>query len=218
MNISSTLFQNVYRFSNLIGMFRECTSLVSIPSGLFANIFNYTGTGSVDFSYVFYGCRSLRDLPSDMFYHAQRIYITRYAFAECTSLESIPVGFLTDCLTMAYMEHMFENCASLMSIPAREDFMPPGIWMTNPSFTGYGTYIDWLTPDSSSNQHWVYRTFHYMFNGCSGIIGNVPILWRGFSYGSNGWPGGEGGSTAGTGCFRGCTNAANYDEIPDSWK
>ena len=48
--------------------------------------------------------------------------------------------------------------------------------------------------------------FSYAFANCTGIVGDVPELWNEFP------------DATGTGCFRGCTNASNYADIPDNWK
>jgi hypothetical protein len=45
-----------------------------------------------------------------------------------------------------------------------------------------------------------------MFNGCSGITGRVPELWKISTI------------TSYRGCFEGCVNAENYGDIPYAWK
>lgn len=48
--------------------------------------------------------------------------------------------------------------------------------------------------------------FQRCFYNCNKITGDVPELW-------NMYP-----NASGSGCFAGCTNAANYNSIPASWK
>ena len=47
-----------------------------------------------------------------------------------------------------------------------------------------------------------------MFEGCSGIVSDVPELWNIAEY----------EAITHTNCFKGCVNASNYASIPNSWK
>lgn len=49
------------------------------------------------------------------------------------------------------------------------------------------------------------NNFSYCFDGCTNITSAVPELWKTHP------------NADGTACFRGCVNAANYNDIPSSW-
>lgn len=92
---------------------------------------------------------------------------------------------------------MFENCifASNMSFSYAFNYCNSLTTVPTDLFDGFST--EGISVD-----------FSYCFQGCSNITSAVPELWNRVDM----------NITSHTACFRGCTNAANYNDIPDDWK
>lgn len=83
----------------------------------------------------------------------------------------------------------------------------------NMSFDSSFSYMQNLTTVPADlfdgfNTEGISFDFSYCFQGCSNITSAVPELWNRTDMNIIRHPW----------CFRGCTNAANYNDIPDDWK
>ena len=119
-------------------------------------------------------------LSVDTSFPKNRIANFIVTFRYCTSLSSIPAGLFDNCQNVTSFGGTFQGCTSLSSIPA-------GLF------------------DNCSNV----TKFSSTFSGCTAITSAVPELWN-----TEKWP----NVTDHASCFRDCTNAANYADIPEGWK
>ncbi len=98
--------------------FAQCTSLTSIPSGLFSGV-----SGSVRYMFMqtFYGCTSLTSILSGLFsgVSGSADYMFAYTFWNCTSLTSIPSDLFRGVSGSAdwMFVFTFADCTSLTSLP-----------------------------------------------------------------------------------------------------
>ena len=196
--------------------FIGCSSLKAVPSRLFANLRSYP-TDKYGFPYntrstlrirlynVFENCTSLHSISSDIFadnidaLSAFTVFSLNALFKGCSELTDIPDGLFSP-LQHCHFDHTFENCSSLQSLPAKEAFINPVFWAFY--IQGQSGY------DGTSISECL--SFTECFAGCSEIVSIVPDFWNITSTG--------GYKPIGDQCFSGCTNAANYAEIPDDWK
>ena len=93
--------------------FCYCTSLTSIPVGLFDNNPQVT-----DFSECFYTCTSLTSIPAGLFDKNTLVTDFNNCFYACTSLTSIPAGLFDNCPNVTDFSECFNRCSSLTNIPA----------------------------------------------------------------------------------------------------
>lgn len=89
--------------TNMIGMFRECNKLTSIPQLSTGNVTNMYG--------MFNNCGKLITIPQ---LNTSKVDNMNNMFYGCSSLESIP---LLDTGNVTNMYGMFNNCFALASVP-----------------------------------------------------------------------------------------------------
>ena len=145
-----------FHTSNVIemtDMFKECTSLISIPK---------IDTSNVTHMYsVFYGCSSLTTIP---LLNTSNVMYMDNMFEGCSSLTSIP---LLDTSKVTTMSRMFYSCTSLTTIPQID---------TSKVTTMYGMFsgCSSLTTIPQIDTSKV-TTMYFMFNGCRSLI-SIPLL------------------------------------------
>ncbi len=93
--------------------FYGCSSLQSIPSGLFDK-----NTAATSFDGCFYGCSSLQSIPAGLFNNNTAVTSFYACFTDCTSIQSIPSGLFDNNAEVTSFDICFDNCSSLQSIPA----------------------------------------------------------------------------------------------------
>ena len=221
------LLDNFDECTNFAELCSECESLQTIPNGLFANSPNVT-----TFCRVFYVCYALHDLPSGLFAGKSRVTTFEGAFAGCWALTSVSEDTFYGCSSVTSIRLIF-NAAGILTIPSgifasmvnltdaymafytawRLTALPSGLFANNTLVTEFGNLCAWCTAlttigsgvfDNLSSE---YVGFWYAFEGCSAITSAVPELWLTFTTGN-----------PGRGCYTGCTAAANYNDIPTTWR
>lgn len=95
-------FYNCTR-TDMTNMFKECTSLTTIP---FLNTSNV-----IEMTYLFSGCSNLITIPQ---LNTSKVTHMGAMFSGCTSLTTIP---LLDTSSAKYMTYMFNACKNLIEIP-----------------------------------------------------------------------------------------------------
>ena len=105
--------------------FYYCTSLTSIPEGLFDNNPNVT-----NFGFCFTGCTSLTSIPTGLFDNNPNVTNFGSCFNICTSLELIPTGLFDNNPNVTDFSSCFSSCTSLTSIPE-------GLFDNNPNVTDF---------------------------------------------------------------------------------
>ena len=195
-----TAISPIYNVSGLRGIsFSDCTSLTSLPIGLFsetpyissfnsmfaycgnlitlpADLFSYTPQ-CTNFDNAFQSCGSLLELPAGLFDKNVNAISFDWAFKDCAFLTTIPAGLFDKNVNATSFELTFSDCTSLTTIPA-------GLFDYNPKGTRFG----------------------YTFMNDSNITSAVPTLWLTHP------------NTNHLQCFGGVTSASNYDDIPANWK
>lgn len=132
------------------------------------------------------------------------LYSASYMFDGCSSLEAIPSNLFENCPSLGNFSRCFHGCSALSSIPnglfdnctAATNFSGCFNGCTSLSTIPNDLFLDCV---NASN-------FIDCFYGCSSIIDSVPELWVSHA------------SAQGYRCYRGCTNASNYADIPSGWK
>lgn len=96
-------------------LFKNCTNLQSIPSGLLPA----TGLGYQCYAYTFMGCSGLTSLPADLLPATVLGYeCYQGMFYKCTGLTSLPAGLLpATSLARQCYKNMFMGCSNLTSVP-----------------------------------------------------------------------------------------------------
>lgn len=197
--------------------FAGCTSLTTIPSELFDVIYEIPSIGMsepssdyIDFTTCFRDCTGITEIPSGLFKaevicdHTQDYITFNGCFTRCTNLATVP-GSIFDCTAHSVlMSNCFSYCSSIVALPS-------GLFdgcETTISFYSCFMYCTGLgyVPMNLFDDCDIVGDFKSCFSRCSAITSNVPELWITHASAQSG------------ACYRNCTNAANYADIPASWK
>lgn len=198
-SIPAGLFDNCPNVTTFSYAFENCTSVTSIPANLFANCPNVT-----DFTATFDYCYSITTIPDGLFDSCPNVRTFALAFEYCNRITSIPSGLFDYCPYVTTFYRVFDGCQGITSIPT-------GLFdncsrVTNFSFAFRSLRSLTSIPVGLFDNCPNVKDFQHAFDGCTSITSNVPRLWETHP------------NATGLACFRGCTNAANYAEIPDNWK
>lgn len=105
---SRSSFENVKH-----ARFSQNTRLEQIPELLFAN------TKLENLTNVFYGCESIKEVPSNLFRNCPNVVSYEGAFGECIELESIPEKLFINASNVKSFNKTFFMCIKLSAIPDR---------------------------------------------------------------------------------------------------
>jgi len=100
--------------SNLINfyyVFRDCTSLTSLPQ----NLLQYANSVT-SFRNAFRNCR-MTSIPSGFFDNCPLMTDCTSLFYNCILLTTVPIGLFSNNLNMTFIDGMFYTCTSLTSLP-----------------------------------------------------------------------------------------------------
>ena len=171
--------------------FQGCTSLTSIPAGLFQ--YN-TAVSTSGFYQTFYYCTHLTSIPTDLFRYNTAVSTLGFygTFLNCTLLASVPGDLFlynTACTSWA---HCFDACPKLQVL------------------------ANIFYEDGSQSTRFLNQSIDFTncFNRTSftGSQGTAPDLWN-CTWGT--------GTPTSTNCFGGAGNSAtsltNYSSIPTGW-
>lgn len=206
--------------------FAACSSLEQIPAALFAS-----NPKTKQFSETFADCVSLSEIPAGLFDACTEITTVKGLFHGCTALESLPEGLFANNVAITSFETTFAECKSLRSIPA-DLFSSIGTTTSSVKFT------DCFAECSSleSVPHTLFdtvRRINYIdgcFEGCVSLTGESPYTVIVAEDGTerkvhlyerergDDFPNAPVTDSAHSGCFAGCTNLADYSDIPSSWR
>ncbi len=187
------LFATCTKATHFTGAFTDCTALESLP----ANILSACGEAKYA-ERMFLGCTALKSLPESLFAGCPKIEKFEETFAECTALETIPEGLFSSIgttTTSIVFTSCFKGCTSLKSIPA-------GLFDTVRRIS----FID------------------YCFENCKSLTGESPYTMIGEEkvhlyervQGTD-FPRIPSNRTAHQGCFAGCTGLSDYTAMPEEW-
>ena len=108
VSIPEGLFDNNPNVTNFSACFSVCTSLTSIPEGLFDNNPNVT-----NFISCFWGCESLTSIPQGLFDNNPNVFSFSTCFYRCDSLTSIPQGLFDNNPNVEDFSSCFRYCPKL---------------------------------------------------------------------------------------------------------
>ena len=174
-------------------MFYKCTSLTSVPEGLFRAC-----TAAQTFSYLFVDCTGIKTIPADLFINNKSACYFIQTFAGCSSLQEIPEGLfdsVPSASAAATFKECFIACTSLKTIPAALFDKALKASKFDYAFAG----CTGLTGESP----------YTMYNG------NKIHLYERKKYYSLG---GFNNRITGTKCFYNCTGLSDYENIATDWK
>lgn len=92
--------------------FKDCTSLTALPSDLFAH-----NASATSFNGTFYCCEGLETLPESLFAGTPSAYSMNEIFYGCTALKELPANLFKGHYNLGYLKCAFTGCSSLTSLP-----------------------------------------------------------------------------------------------------
>ena len=136
-----------------------------------------------------------------------------YNFAYCENLATIASPRSNTFKNVTSFQGTFEECARLTSIPS--DLFANCAQVENFNWTFKGcTNLTSIPANLFENCAQV-ESFRQTFFECTSLTGNPIPLWERVEGGAeNGYE----GTPDGEGCYYGCTQLTNYDNIPEYWK
>jgi hypothetical protein len=200
--------------------------LISLDSSIASLIPAGKSYGREFLNAAFQGCTGLTSISGDFLSGVTNNPdngFLRNTFRNCTALTSIPAGFWTrgsPSGTFNFFNSTFRGCTALTSIP--DDFLinaseDQGISFLNYTFEGCTalTTIPEKFLKRVRANHWTFM--RHTFEGCTALTSASPVDDAGIKLYTKG-AGGEAGGGGSNHCFAGCTQMADYAEIPDAWK
>ena len=109
-SIPSELFSSCPKVTTFVGVFNGCTSLTSVPEGLFDNNTIVTSFGKW-WNGAFQECSNLVSVPTDLFKYNTEVASFNCAFISCNNLKNIPD--LSNNTKVTDFSWMFENCTNV---------------------------------------------------------------------------------------------------------
>ena len=184
---------------NFLNLFFSCTSLQSIPENLFIN------NPQIEyFNRCFLNCTSLQSIPGNLFINNINASSFDNCFSICTSLQSIPENLFINNINASNFYVCFGGCTSLQSIP--ENLFINNINASNFTSCFYHCASLQSIPENLFINNINASNFDLCFYRCSNVTSSVPELWVTHPNATHNQ------------CFSGCTQASNYNDIPEDWK
>ena len=198
--IPQDLFENCTKALYFSSCFSYCSQLTTIPEGLFKNCINASS-----FNSCFNSCSILVCIPEDLFKNCINASNFRWCFGSCKTLTAIPQGLFRNCTKATNFEMCFSSCSQLTTIPQglfdsctrAEDFS-----------SCFGSCSQLTTiPQSLFDNCNNIADIGYCFAACNKISSSLPALWIQY----------HGKTITKTNCYKDCTSASNWSEVPTSW-
>ena len=212
-SIPQGLFDNCTEVSSFESTFSSCYHLASIPQGLFDNCTEVTS-----FAGTFSGC-SLRSIPQGLFDNCTEVTSFAGTFSDCSF--SIPKGLFDNCTKVTSFAYTFKGCSFYLS------FIPKGLFdncteVTDFSYTFYNCYISYPAsiPSGLFDNCTKVTSFRSTFEGCSSIYNESPYtiidgekyhLYDRYKLPSHF------AKPDGKSCFKGCVSLLGYSSMDPYW-
>lgn len=220
--------------------FACCENLKSLPENMFA------GTKATVLQATFYQCKSLENIPGNIFKDADNLQNLTAIFMGCTSLKEIPEGLFDSFSNVTRAVNLLADCSSLKVIP--EGLLKnmgkvttfTGIFRNTAIETIPEGFFDGLVsldncmqvfsgcsslktiPTSLFDECKKVSSFMGLFGGCTALKGESPFSIIGEEkvhlYERASHPDIFTEVTNPSGCFTGCSGLEDYADIPDTWK
>ena len=162
--IPAGLFDNNTEATNFDFCFRE-TAIAEIPAGLFDK-----NTKVTNFYSCFYDCRNITTIPAGLFDNCPNVTDFSYCFYYCTSLTSIPSGLFDNNIEVTNFSNCFHS-AAITEIPAGLFDNCPNV--TNFSYCFYNTDITEI-PIGLFDKNTEVTSFYGCFYYCRSIT-TIPV-------------------------------------------
>lgn len=196
--VHPALFSNMPNVTSFAKAFNNTTSLVTVPETLF----QYTPLVTT-FEQCFF--RSAIEQPPNNLFSGNPLATN---FQECfrrSSVKSLPGGLFSRNVNATNFYECFYECTELETIGNGLFYYNLNALDFFMCFSGCTALTNVGTNMFQGSQESV--RFRAFMMGCSSITSAVPALWNLF-------PNAQSTALA----FQGCTNAANYNQIPNDWK
>ncbi len=222
VNIPADLFKPFgtakLKFTNA---FTGCTSLKSLPEGLFS-----TCTNTTHFTCTFADCTSLESIPENLLSACAEVTYVDGMFVGCTALKTIPEKLFANCPKIGTFEETFAECTALESIPEKL-FSALSESTKSVTFTKcfYGCSALKSIPASLFDAVRRINFIDNCFNGCTALTGESPYTMIGDekvhlyerTKGTD-FPIIPSNTTAHADCFAGCEGLSDYTSMPSAWR
>ena len=221
-NLPADLFKPLgtakLKFTNA---FTGCTSLKTLPEGLFA-----TCTKATHFNSAFADCTSLESLPANLLSACSELKYVTDMFVGCTALKTIPEGLFANSPLIENFEGTFAECTSLETIPETL-FSAIGTKTTSIvfSYCFYGCTALKSIPAGLFDTVRRISCIDYCFAGCTSLTGESPYTMIGGEkvhlyerVQGDDFPRIPSNASAHVGCFAGCNGLSDYATMPEEWR
>ena len=196
----------------MANLFSGCASLKSLPADLFAKLTAVTQAG-----YLYEGCTSMTEFPS--LKNCTALKTVNALWKDCSTLVSAPDDYfpesVKDGTTLAYL---FQNCSALQTVPAGLFSNFEKVTIITQMFENC-TSLRSLPVEMFDNMRKI-TTATSAFNGCSAFTGESPytmVEGEKVHLYERSTANGFSAVTKYTDCFEGCTQMADYANIPQAW-
>ena len=226
-NIPADLFKPLgtakLRFSQT---FEGCTSLKTLPEGLFAH-----NTATTHFASTFMGCTALESVPENLLAACANITYVNNMFHGCTALKTVPEKLFANNPKIESFEKTFLGCSALETLPERLFSALEG---GTKSVTFASCFKDCTAlkslPAGLFDPALRISYIDNCFNGCTSLTGESPYTMVGEekvhlyervqSTTTNPTPflRVPSGATAHADCFAGCEGLDDYKNMPMEWR
>jgi len=226
---NATTFESNTRLRDASHLFYGCTSISSIPEGMFSGCINLraassclretaitelperfmqnagTNSSGVDISYICVNLTNFTSIPEDCF-DGTLIKKSKYSFGN-TSIATVPdLLFNYPSNTNSFdMSNMFKDCTSLVTVEGVISNDIAQYHDMKSIFDGCSALTTIATNALGSTTNY-YVPLNYAFRNCVSLD-PLPELWTQHT-----------GTTYTDGCFEGCEGASNYSDVPESWR
>ena len=218
-NIPADLFKPLGAANklNFSYAFANCTSLQTLPEGLFD-----ANTGATGFQHTFEGCTALESIPATLLYACANVTNVSYLFAGCSSLKDIPAALFANNPKIQDFNYTFKGCSSLEAIPETL-FSAIGTESMGISFSSCFANCSSLKdiPAALFDTVTKIRYIDNCFNGCSALTGESPYTTIGekkVHLYERQQKDGFRVINEYDDCFKGCSGLSDYANMPMAWR
>ena len=212
--LSADLFKHAVKGIYFRSVFKNCSSLTTIPESLFNNSIK-----AKDFSDAFRST-AISSIPENLFANCHDIEYFSNTFGECESLIVIPENLFTYCEKVKDFEGVFYSCIGLKSIPVK-------LFANCPNVENFGTAFArcenlQTIPVNIFDNNKKVIDFGHVFRGCGNIEGESPYtfvdgekvhLYERMNYRDYFVT-----PTSFNAAFSSCLKLSDYSNIPENWK
>lgn len=186
--------------------FFGCEALNYLGRNVFDNLTNCKSV-----KHLFDGCK-IKKIPNSLLRHCENLIDASYIFEAC-DIDYIPEDLFTYCPNLKYVSHAFHRCDYVTVIPDKLFEQNPLIVEAKNCFQACRRLTDFPQTIFDNCKNLI--DVSYAVAGENTVAGydrvqhikKIPELWK--------W---DNPPTLHEGFAWGCTEAENYDEVPDEWK